>query len=1016
MPQLIQQKAVITYVDEFYLWPSIGPKLIERLPIRDIVVNDIRLLQQKKIRALDLEWRVFDNSEFLKLRDISPFTVPKKFPFLNLYICKCDDVNTFQQIVKISLQKWLDIVNVVPYQQSLVVYVSEGNENKTKAVYDKIKGMVKKNCCKLSFDRKFEEKSWNEFFDLVKANVMEGFTQQLVHYSEELKKIDMHRGTQGWNFSKYCLIKESLARLYENMNMFSEAMVEYQEIEVAYQLNAFSGDSVADFNPDMNIIDLNTNKQYQQLILKGCISDFDFRHYILHKKILIHDFMNCPEEISKNVKAFLTTFNLDIHVELLVSWKTSMINSILTYLKKAVTSSHLSQQQVNQLQADYGELSHYQVTLIKSLLNENPKMEWKNTSFLFTETLNTRNNAMEFIETACLSAAFKYESIGMQRHAIKLKKELAICYQILEFHEDAIGYLNNLLSQKEIELPHKMRNDMLSSLLICFQTLNNSNEMAITTLRQLDKSLLHLQDTASMWKLVLEKSKSQITFPLLNIFHMPKVVFDSVAESNNLVILDMLFHNHFPFPITFNKSILVIASLTNQKQFTLFCKQFTVNKDTVITYTSHHVIPTGKYKLISSSYTINKLEFTHLYKDSSSIEIPPITSAFNVSFYEYFSHRKIQLGIHIDGPPSDILNGTFNLHIKQDSSPVLMESCYINDKPCTIDTNGTIFLPELSNTSSFNLCCNNITVTKTSTINCIFSFDDAIGKNHVCSVEEIYIYRQPIELQINKVNKCSQLQIINPSNYAMLVHHCQGSIKQSKFTILPSEVYNMYYSTPMTLVLEFSFIDSFIFQKMLNILEIKGNLPNALRHELKTQFMLTVDFIAIAERAFIEFKDLKPMIQALPDQFKKHSDIETILKDFKCLLLTNDLENVAFPCHMEEMIELANEPTLFTIQMVPTLLEMTVLGTLDLLVTISTTAETYIAELERRNEWILEGFCKKQLNGSSALKIKLQACKVGWLLLPDCHIHYNDKSLLIKPSKGLLIKVVPEPQTGLLYF
>ena len=1020
MPQLIQQKAVITYVDDFLLWPSIGPKLIEHLPIRDIVVNDIRLQQQRKIKSLDLEWRVFDNSEFLKLRDISPFTVPKKFPFLNLYICKCDDINTFNQVVKSRLQQWLDIVNVVPYQQSLIVYVTQGNESKTKAIFEKIKQMsTKKQCCKLIFDNKFEDKSWAEFFDLIKSNVVEGFTHQLVHYTEELKRIDQHRGNQGWNFSKYCLIKESLARLYENMNMFDEAIKEYEEIKAAYDLKSFSGDSVADFNPNMGIVDL-PNKPYQQLILEGSISDFDFQHYLLNKKIYLFDFRNQPEEISENVKLFLTTFSINIHEELLVSWKVSIINSILNYLKKAITSTHLSEKQVFQLHADYGELSHYQVTLIKGLLLNNTQLQWHVDSLLIQQTLNTRNNAMEFMETACLSAAFKYETIGMQRHGIKMKKELAILYQILEFHQDAVNYLNNLLNHKL--LPNKMRNSMLNSLLVCYKTLDKPIDEMRVLLQQCSRPLLHLQDQTSKWDLILSKAKeNELEYDLLSIFHIPKVVPDSVGELKNLVVINVSFHNHFQFPIYFDSSVLTITSSTTGKEYTLHCRKMTLEKDTILQYTSLYVIPTGKYNLTSNLFQIHKMKLSLVYK--GQIEIPPIISAFSINLFDYYQFNNHQLGIHVTGPQSDVINGKFNLHLKQDSKPVEIEQCMVNDKQCIVEPNGTILLPEMSNISEFKLQLVNVGLLKTCTISCIFSFDDAIGKNHVCSTEEIYTYRDPIKMEINSVLNSSELNIINQSQYGMLVHHMKSTVfNHDKFTILPTEIFNIYFDAPMTLEMIFSFVDGcnfiiniVVFHKMLAYLQVDNKLPNALRHELKSQFLVHVDFIHISEKGFVVYSDLEKMISNIPDVFSKHVDLQR-LKEFELSLLNDDLTDVPYPCYLKHTVAPIPEPMRFTVNQLIKVDSCTLMDIVEVEYVIETEALEYMAIIEDRSDWIVQGFCKKLLQKTDALKLKLQPVKVGMLSLPDCCVEYPDKKLMVKPTKGFQLRVLPEKRKGLQYF
>eukprot|EP00835_Amoeboradix_gromovi_P001268 NODE_55_length_26219_cov_0.194908.p2 type:complete len:1021 gc:universal NODE_55_length_26219_cov_0.194908:4986-1924(-) len=1017
MPQLIQQKAVITYVDEFLLWPTIGPKLIERLPIKDIIVNDIRLQQLKKIRTLDLEWRVFDNSEFLKLRDISPFTVPKKFPFLNLYICKCDDLNTWQQVVKNRVISWLDIVNVVPYQQFLIIYISQSSDKKS-LIFDQIKKLAKKNCCQLKFNKQFEEASWNEFFDQVKTSVIESFTQQLVHYTEELKRIEIHRRNQGWNFSKYCLIKESLARLYECMNMFNEAMIEYQEIQVAYD-NSFNKSSV--INPNINIIDL-VNKPYQQLILEGNISDFDFKHYLLHKIILLYDFMNLPLEISTKIKSFIVDYEPDnTDTELVISWKYSLVDSVLVYLKKATTNSHLDDHSVSLLLSDYGELTWYQVLLIKQLL-ANPSFfdEGHCDSLLFNNILNTRNNTIEFIETSCLSAAFKYESIGMQRHAIKLKKELSICYQLLEFTDDCIGLTTSLLNHK---LPNAMRISMLEMLLSCYRKINNYSEIIYTLCKLLDSSIYQANTCKSIWDSIhttCTLNTIPIQFNMLSIFHIPKVVFNSIKELNNLVVVDVLFHNHFDFPISFINSVLTIQSMSNKKQFTLVNKSSVIDpkKDSLLQYSSLLVIPTGKYNLISNVFKCGPLlDFVVNYSNKQIIEIPPIISAFNIEFFEYVHENSIQLGVTINGPVSDVINGTFTMHLKQDSSAVVADTCTVigngNSYTCTL-SNNTFVLPEMSNIGEFKLYFINTNIKTTCTVGCVFTFDDAIGKNHVCSSEEMYIYRNDLLMQLDAVNSYTCLSITNKCKYAVLVHECN---KYTGFTILPSESYKIYFQHDLEFKMIYSYIDSFIFQKIMGYLNTFSLIPNSTRHELKCQFMDNVDFIYVANKAVVEFSDLSKMISntnsSIPD-ISKHADLG-VLQDFKLKLLTNDLQHCLYPCEIKTKFNQAEIPTTFIIKQLISISKCLLVDTIDVEYLIETEAMDYVANIKDTNEWIIKGMTRKLLQKSDSLKLKLQPCKVGMLMLPDCEIEHKSK-LMIKPNKGYQIRVTPEVYEGLTYF
>eukprot|EP00834_Sanchytrium_tribonematis_P000337 NODE_6_length_70510_cov_1.054395.p42 type:complete len:209 gc:universal NODE_6_length_70510_cov_1.054395:68720-68094(-) len=204
---------------------------------------------------------------------------------------------------------------------------------------------------------------------------------------------------------------------------------------------------------------------------------------------------------------------------------------------------------------------------------------------------------------------------------------------------------------------------------------------------------------------------------------------------------------------------------------------------------------------------------------------------------------------------------------------------------------------------------------------------------------------------------------------------------------------------------------------MLGHIQKVVKLPNALRHELKFQFLLHVNFVHIAEKAFAQFSDLQDLFKILPDEFKKHINIEEILKDFEAPLLTNDLRDVSFPCELNQVIKPPRTiPETFKITHKFEQKVYHVSQIFNVEYEIETDALNYVAHIEDRPEWIIKGMFRKRLQKSDSIKLQLQPLKVGMLLLPDCFIDYDHSSLLIRPSKGMQVKVLPEMHHGMHYF
>jgi hypothetical protein len=57
------------------------------------------------------------------------------------------------------------------------------------------------------------------------------FGRRSARYDAEIRKLDAHRGTASWDFAQLFLTKESLALMYQVMQLYGEALVQYEELE-----------------------------------------------------------------------------------------------------------------------------------------------------------------------------------------------------------------------------------------------------------------------------------------------------------------------------------------------------------------------------------------------------------------------------------------------------------------------------------------------------------------------------------------------------------------------------------------------------------------------------------------------------------------------------------------------------------------------------------------------------------------------------------------------------------------
>ncbi|CAM9418773.1 unnamed protein product [Scytosiphon promiscuus] len=73
-------------------------------------------------------------------------------------------------------------------------------------------------------------KQWSDLLAKVGRVVVEVFEARVRSYAGELAHLDATRGMIGWDFGKFFVVKESLALMYKELQLPSEALLKYQEL------------------------------------------------------------------------------------------------------------------------------------------------------------------------------------------------------------------------------------------------------------------------------------------------------------------------------------------------------------------------------------------------------------------------------------------------------------------------------------------------------------------------------------------------------------------------------------------------------------------------------------------------------------------------------------------------------------------------------------------------------------------------------------------------------------------
>lgn len=174
------------------------------------------------------------------------------------------------------------------------------------------------------------ERAWADLVTKFKTLILNSFDQRVTQYEYDIKEKDGQRSLPGWNFCTFFILKEGLARGFENVGLVEDALVGYDELGVGLDMvlaeqvqtgepeshggamlafteelrevakKALSGSGADDDNEavDMQSTDASkpqfdeipissVKKAYRDMILANKVSVFDFRCYIFARQLAL---------------------------------------------------------------------------------------------------------------------------------------------------------------------------------------------------------------------------------------------------------------------------------------------------------------------------------------------------------------------------------------------------------------------------------------------------------------------------------------------------------------------------------------------------------------------------------------------------------------------------------------------------------------------------------------------------------------------------------------------------------
>ena len=279
-------------MDPSDLFTTLKPRLLDHLPLRNLHwKSSNRPLRSIDTLHVDLIRDGHDSTSGSERRHQIPGL--RETPYVKIYLLRCDDNEAYKATCRKQIRDWIKssgqpgeskkglsnsenhdawewlIVHVIVPDTPAAAQVraskdaqlgatdsSESIANKSKwtgkgsaPVLEKLRADFNSSS-KSSIDRVAQvrisnaeeqapEAAEEEFGDLIeklKVSILTSFDLRVRQYEEDIREKDGQRNLPGWNFNTFFILKEGLARGFENVGLLDDALVGYDELALGLEV------------------------------------------------------------------------------------------------------------------------------------------------------------------------------------------------------------------------------------------------------------------------------------------------------------------------------------------------------------------------------------------------------------------------------------------------------------------------------------------------------------------------------------------------------------------------------------------------------------------------------------------------------------------------------------------------------------------------------------------------------------------------------------------------------------
>uniref|UniRef100_A0A667YM17 Trafficking protein particle complex subunit 10 n=1 Tax=Myripristis murdjan TaxID=586833 RepID=A0A667YM17_9TELE len=331
----MENKPIVTCAGDQGLFTSLYTPLAQQLPREPM---EWRRTYGRAPKMIHLEANFVQFKEELLPKEGNKALLT--FPFLHIYWTDCCDTEAYKGSVKEDMMRWQNSLRAHGSADWVIVVVETNDakkKNKTNilprsSIVDKIRNDFcnKQNdrCVVLSDplkDSSRSQESWSSFLLKLRTLLLMSFTKNLGRFEDDMRTLREKRTQPGWSFCEYFMVQEELAFVFEMLQQFEDALVQYDELDALftqYVLNFGAGDGanwLGSFCAPVRswsglLLRRPIDMEKRDGIQHGEASLLDLRSYLFSRQCTLLIFLQRPWEVTQRALELLHNCVQELHL------------------------------------------------------------------------------------------------------------------------------------------------------------------------------------------------------------------------------------------------------------------------------------------------------------------------------------------------------------------------------------------------------------------------------------------------------------------------------------------------------------------------------------------------------------------------------------------------------------------------------------------------------------------------------------------------------------------------------